>query len=152
MTSRVLHEIPLRLLHRKVGDEHVTLLQACYDNPIFNEDDGGGKNFPAPPPAQNGNSTMSGGGGAAGRKATTTTADVFEDGTQDGRYGKHPGPSYHGANDYMHSLAARTGSTPDEIAFRAARRRSRCKLLLLALAATLAMVVVVALIAHLRGE
>ena len=146
----MLHEIPLRLLHRKVGDERVTLLQACYDNPIFNEDDNG-KNFPAPPSSQNGNGTMVGGGGAAGRARKTTT-DVFEDGTQDSHYSKQLGASYHVANDYMHSLSSRAGSTPDEITSRTRRRRSRCKLLLLALSATLVMAIIIVLIAHLRGE
>ncbi|GFR82355.1 hypothetical protein ElyMa_002362600 [Elysia marginata] len=152
MTSRVLHEIPLRLLHRKVGDERVTLLQACYDNPIF--EDNGGKNFPASPAAaQNGNSAIAtgAGGGKSGRSALgrKTPADFLEDGTQqDGRCGA----SYHVANDYMHSLPSKVGSAPDEIIFRTKRRRSRCKLLLIAFAATLVMSVIVVVVSHLKGD
>ena len=38
MATHFIRDIPLRVLHRRVGDEHVTLLQACYDNPLFEED------------------------------------------------------------------------------------------------------------------
>lgn len=39
MSGHFLRDIPLRALQRKVGDERVTLLQACYDNPLFADDD-----------------------------------------------------------------------------------------------------------------
>lgn len=42
MSGDILNRIPLKVIHRKLypsGDESVTLLQACYDNPLFHEED-----------------------------------------------------------------------------------------------------------------
>ena len=36
--SHLLKDIPMRVLHTEMRDEHTTLLQACYDNPQFSED------------------------------------------------------------------------------------------------------------------
>ena len=38
MASHLIREIPLKVLHKRSGDEHVTLLQACYENPLYEED------------------------------------------------------------------------------------------------------------------
>ena len=61
MSGHFLRDIPLRALQRKVGDEHVNLLQACYDNPLFTEEDDRDHKVPG------GRSRGSGGGGQDGR-------------------------------------------------------------------------------------
>ena len=42
MSGHILNKIPLKLIKRNVyvnSDERVTLLQACYDNPLFQEEE-----------------------------------------------------------------------------------------------------------------
>lgn len=136
MTSRYMREIPLRILHRKVGDEHVTLLQACYDNPIFHEEDA--KDY-----------RHSNGTEKASRTADHTVVETCP--TPDGAKLSLDG---HVASDYMHSLPP-TSSHPRGhrgISYQG-YRRNRCRLLLAGLCCMLVVLAVgMSLLLLLIGE
>lgn len=114
MSSSAMREIPLKILQGKIGDERVTLLHACYDNP--NSSDDNMKEFPH---------TQHRSG-----KSQEYSSDVLEDGGQAFSQSQHPS-SCHAANDYMHSRPL-SRPMPDEITFRAHQKRTRLIILLLA--------------------
>lgn len=149
MNSRYVREIPLRILHRKVGDDHVTLLQACYDNPLFHEEDG--KDF------RHSN-------GGTDKSSSRTPAMVLSDnGSLDScanseivRYPlDHHG---HMASDYMHSLPASRHprdhhlGIPSAISFQG-HRKKRCRWLLIGLCCLLVVLAVgIGLLVVIIGE
>ncbi|XP_059154109.1 uncharacterized protein LOC131939665 [Physella acuta] len=100
--------------------------RACYDNTIFSEGEGRGY------PVQNG--------------AKPGGSELCEDGTE-GRGSGYCRPS-HAANDYMHSLPT---PAPDDLVFRAHRKRSRVILLLL-VCLLLVVALTVGLLVHFIGD
>jgi hypothetical protein len=125
MSGHFLRDIPLRALRGKVGDEHVTLLQACYDNPLFDDDDHRDHKLPG-----------GGGGGGGGGGAR---------GSQDGRVPM--------AKDYMHSLPPSGPQTLPEIRFgEKKRRRPTLRLLVVCLVVVVIIAIIIGLVVHFVSE
>nr|KAG5709478.1 hypothetical protein BaRGS_023160 [Batillaria attramentaria] len=122
MSGHFLRDIPLRALQRKVGDEHVTLLQACYDNPLFTEDDD---------KAERGKATGGRSGSARGS------------GGQDGRVPV--------AKDYMHSLPPGPPAQEVRFKSKA-KRRNLLKFSLCVLVAVVVLAIIIGLIVHFLRE
>ena len=122
--SRYLRDIPLRSLQCKVGDEHDNLLQACYDNPLFTEDDDRNRK---------GSGTARGRGSPAGG------------GQQDGHV-----PA--AAKDYLHPLPPGPQTVPEIRWAEKTRRRFLFKFLLACLVVVVIVALVIGLIVHFMRE
>ncbi|XP_070184430.1 uncharacterized protein [Littorina saxatilis] len=122
MSGHFLRDIPLRALQRKVGDEHVNLLQACYDNPLFTEED------------NRDHKVRGGGGGARGNSSSGGQLQ------QDGRVPV--------AKDYMHSLPPGTGTVPEIRFGEKKRRRFLLKFFIVCLAVIVVVALLIGLIVH----